>query len=169
MKYFVDIAGRAYEIDIGPEGLRLDGRKVEADLRPNHDSHLWHLVLEGRSYALSARRREQRGEWDIEVDGRRHQALALDERRKAIRELSGSAAVSHGPLEIKAPMPGLIIKVEVDAEDEVERGQALIVIEAMKMENELKAVSAGRVTDVRVAAGQAVDKGEPLLVIEPRS
>jgi biotin carboxyl carrier protein len=66
-------------------------------------------------------------------------------------------------------MPGLVIKVEVDPEDEVERGQALIVIEAMKMENEIKAVSAGRVTDVRVAAGQAVDKGEPLLVVEPRS
>jgi pyruvate carboxylase subunit B len=64
-------------------------------------------------------------------------------------------------------MPGLVIKVEVDPGAEVERGQGLIVIEAMKMENELRASSAGRVSDIRVTAGQAVDKGEPLLVIEP--
>ena len=167
MRYYVAIEGRTYEIDIGPDGLRLDGRKIEADLKPNHDSNLWHLVLDGRSHTLCAHRRERRGEWYIVVDGRRHEVLALDERRRAIRELSGSEAASHGPLEVRAPMPGLVIKVEVDPGSEVERGQGLIVIEAMKMENELKATAAGRVSDVRVAAGQAVDKGEPLLVIEP--
>jgi biotin carboxyl carrier protein len=167
MKYYVDIEGRTYEIDIGPDGLRLDGRKSDVDLKPNHDSNLWHLVLDGRSHTLCAHRRERRGEWDIVVDGRRHEVLALDERRRAIRELSGSEAASHGPLEVRAPMPGLVIKVEVDRGAEVERGQGLIVIEAMKMENELKATTAGRVSDIRVTAGQAVDKGEPLLVIEP--
>jgi pyruvate carboxylase subunit B len=167
MKYYIDIEGRTYEIDIGPDGLRLDGHKIEADLKPNHDSNLWHLVLNGRSHTLCARRRERRGEWDIVIDGRRHEILALDERRRAIRELSGGEAASHGPLEVRAPMPGLVIKVEVDPGAEVERGQGLIVIEAMKMENELRASSAGRVSDIRVTAGQAVDKGEPLLVIEP--
>jgi biotin carboxyl carrier protein len=167
MKYYVDIEGRTYEIDIGPDGLRLDGRKSDVDLKPNHDSNLWHLVLDGRSHTLCARRRERRGEWDIVIDGRRHEVLALDERRRAIRELSGSDVASHGPLEVRAPMPGLVIKVEVDRGAEVERGQGLIVIEAMKMENELKATTAGRVSDIRVTAGQAVDKGEPLLVIEP--
>ncbi len=169
MKYYVDIEGRTYEIDIGPDGLRLDGRKIEADLRPNHDSNLWHLVLDGRSHTLCARRREQRGEWDIVIHGRRHEVLVLDERRRAIRELSGSESASQGPMEVRAPMPGLIIKVEVDRGAEVERGQGLIVIEAMKMENELRATAAGRVSEIRVSAGQAVDKGEPLLVIEPTS
>jgi len=167
MRYYIDIEDRTYEIDIGPDGLRLDGRAVEADLKPNHDSNLWHLMLDGRSHTVCARRRERRGEWDITMDGRRHEVLALDERRRAIRELSVSEAASHAPLEVRAPMPGLVIKVEVDRGSEVERGQGLIVIEAMKMENELKATAAGRVSDVRVAAGQAVDKGQPLLVIEP--
>ncbi|MGD8867984.1 MAG: biotin/lipoyl-binding protein [Gemmatimonadales bacterium] len=167
MKYYVDIEGRTYEIDISPDGLRLDGGQVDADLRPNHDSNLWHLVLDGRSHTVCARRRERRGEWDIVVGGRRHEVVALDERRRAIRELSGGDSASHGPLEIRAPMPGLVIKVEVEPGAQVERGQGLVVIEAMKMENELKAMAAGRVQAVRVAAGQAVDKGEPLLVIEP--
>jgi pyruvate carboxylase subunit B len=167
MKYYVEIGDRTYEVDIGPDGVSVDGRPVEADLQANHGSHLWHLVLDGRSHTLRARRRDGRGDWELEIDGRRHRVLALDERSRAIRELAGTAAASHGPIELTAPMPGLIIKVEVDEDEQVERGQGLIVIEAMKMENELKATSAGRVVEVRVASGQTVDKGETLLVIEP--
>jgi pyruvate carboxylase subunit B len=166
MKYYVEIGDRTYEVDIGPEGVSVDGRPVEADLQPNHGSHLWHLVLDGRSHTLRVRRRDGRGDWELEIDGRRHRALALDERSRAIRELAGAAAASHGPMELTAPMPGLIIRVEVNEDDQVERGQGLVVIEAMKMENELKATAAGRVMEVKVKSGQAVDKGETLLVIE---
>jgi pyruvate carboxylase subunit B len=167
MKYFVEIGGQTYEVDLGPDGIVLDGHQVEADLKPNHDSNLWHLVMDGCSYTLCARRLDGRGEWSLEIDGRRHDVLALDERRRAIRELSGGVDVSHGPMELKAPMPGLIIKVEVEPGAAVERGQGLVVIEAMKMENELKATAAGRVGEILASAGQTVDKGETLLVIEP--
>jgi biotin carboxyl carrier protein len=167
MKYYVEIGDRTYEVDIGPEGVSVDGQPVDADLQANHGSHVWHLVLDGRSHTLRARRRDGRGDWELEIDGRRHRALALDERSRAIRELAGAATVSHGPIELTAPMPGLVIKVEVSEEERVERGQGLIIIEAMKMENELKATSPGRVVAVRVEPGQAVDKGETLLIIEP--
>jgi pyruvate carboxylase subunit B len=167
MRYLVEIEGRRYEVDVGPDGIRLDGSPVKADLQPSHGSPLWHLVLDGRSYTFSARRRNGRGEWELEVAGRRHRVLALDERRRAIRELAGPTALSHGPLEVHAPMPGLVIKVEVAEGDQVERGQGLVIIEAMKMENELRATAPGRVSAVRVAAGQTVDKGQTLLVIEP--
>jgi biotin carboxyl carrier protein len=167
MKYYVEIGDHTYEVGIGPDGVTLDGRQVEADLQANHDSHLWHLVLDGRSHTLRARRRDGRGDWELEIDGRRHRALALDERSRAIRQLTGTAVVSHGPVELTAPMPGLVIKIDVEEAERVERGQGLVVIEAMKMENELKAMAAGRVVEVRVAPGQAVDKGETLLIIEP--
>lgn len=167
MRYIVEIEGKSYEVEIGPDGVQVDGEPMNADLRPNHDSHLWHLVLDGRSHTLAARRSEGRGEWVIEVDGHRHQALALDERMVAIRALSGTAAQSHGPVKMKAPMPGLVIKVEVEPQSTVESGQGVVVVEAMKMENELKASVAGTVTDVLVKAGQTVAKGETLLVIEP--
>lgn len=167
MKYIVEIEGRTHEVEIRPDGVRLDGHLVEADLRADHGQHVFNLVLDGRSHTLRARRRDGRGAWEIEIAGRRHQVLALDERRRAIRDLAGPAAASHGAVEVTAPMPGLVIKVEVSQDEHVERGHGLIVIEAMKMENELKATLAGRVTEVRVAPGQAVDKGETLLVIDP--
>ncbi|UCF18730.1 MAG: hypothetical protein JSU87_12395 [Gemmatimonadota bacterium] len=167
MRYYVEIGEKTYEIEIGPDGPVLDGQAVEADLRPNHGSHLWHLILDGRSFTVGAHREEERGVWQIEIAGRRHRVLALDERRRAIRELAGAAAVSHGPIEVRAPMPGLVIKIEVERDEEVEGGQGLVVIEAMKMENELKATSAGRVADIRVAAGETVDKGQVLLVLHP--
>ncbi len=167
MKYYVEIEDQTHEIEIGPSGLILNGQQVEADLRSNHDSNVWNLVLDGRSYTLCARKRNGRGEWEIDIDGRRLEALALDERRRAIRELAGTVATTHGPVEVKAPMPGLVIKVEVATDDEVQKGQGLVIIEAMKMENELKATLAGRVGEVLVQAGQTVNKGEPLLVITP--
>ncbi|NIR43150.1 MAG: acetyl-CoA carboxylase biotin carboxyl carrier protein subunit [Gemmatimonadetes bacterium] len=167
MKYIVEIEGQTHEVEIGPDGILLDGDPVEADLQPNHDSDLWHLLLDGRSFTLAARRADARGEWEIEIDGRKRRVLALDERRRAIREVAGAAAQSRGPVEVKAPMPGLVVRVEVAADAMVEQGQGVVVMEAMKMENELKATAAGRVSAVRVDAGQTVDKGETLLVIEP--
>ena len=167
MKYFVEIEDQTHEIEIGPNGLVLNGQPVEADLRSNHDSNVWNLVLDGRSYTLCARKRNGPGEWDIDIDGRRLEAVALDERRRAIRELAGTVITTHGPVEVKAPMPGLVIKLEVATNDEVQIGQGLVIIEAMKMENELKAMMKGRVGEVLVQAGQTVDKGEPLLVITP--
>jgi pyruvate carboxylase subunit B len=145
MKYYVEIEGRTYEIEIGAD---------------------WHLVLDGRSHTLRAHRADGRGEWQIEIDGRRHHVLALDERNRAIRNLTGGRAVAEGPAALKAPMPGLVIAVEVVTDELVECGQGLVVIEAMKMENELKATTSGRVTEVHVTAGQAVDKGETLLVLD---
>jgi pyruvate carboxylase subunit B len=167
MKYFVEIEGRTFEVEIGPDGVRLDGRPVEADLQRNSDSRLCHLVLDGCSHTVAARRRDGVGEWEIEIGGRRHRVLALDERRRAVREVAGVGAGARGPIEVKAPMPGLIVKVEVGSDQEVEKGQGLVVIEAMKMENELKAPAPGRVAEVRAEPGQAVEKGETLLVIAP--
>ncbi len=167
MKYWVEIEGRTFEIEIGPEGVRLDGQPIEADLESNHGSPLWHLVLDGRSHTLRARRRDGRGAWEIEIDGRRHDVLALDERRRAIRQLAGPAAEQHGPVEVKAPMPGLVLNLEVEPDQIVERGQGLVVIEAMKMENEIRSSTAGRIAAVRVSPRQTVDKGDTLLVIEP--
>lgn len=166
MKYVVEVGDRSYEVEVRPDAVLVDGRRVEADLEANHGSPLWHLVLDGRSLTLHARRRDGRGAWQIEVKGRRHDVLALDERRRAIRELTGAVAASHGPVELSAPMPGLVIAVEVEAGETVEPGQGLVVIEAMKMENELKAPAGGRVSDIRVAPGQAVEKGDTLLVID---
>lgn len=107
--------------------------------------------------------------WEIELDGVRHRVVALNERARAIRDLTGATSAASEPFDVVAPMPGLVIDVQVKTDDMVSGGQALIIIEAMKMENELKAHAAGQVKEVRVAAGQAVNRGETLVVIEPVS
>lgn len=167
MKYYVEVEGRTYEIEIVDERVKVDGVPVDADLKSNRGSPLWHLVLNGRSHTLRARHADGRGAWQIEIDGRRHAVLALDERGRAIRNLTASQKVSGAPFDLKAPMPGLVIAVEVAPDEIVEPGQGLVVIEAMKMENELKAAVAGQVMEVRVGPGQTVDKGDTLVVIEP--
>ena len=80
--------------------------------------------------------------------------------------MTGSAGDTLGPKPLRAPMPGLVVKVEVGEGDEVTPGQGLVIVEAMKMENELKAEAPGRIGRILVAEGEAVDKDQILLDFE---
>jgi biotin carboxyl carrier protein len=88
------------------------------------------------------------------------------ERGRLLRRYARSTGESGARLEVHAPMPAMVVKLEVDVGDEVRAGQPLIVLEAMKMENELLASGSGRVKAVYAIAGKAVEKGELLLLLE---
>ena len=92
--------------------------------------------------------------------------MSATEATAAIRELSRLSAVASGPAPLIAPMPGLIVRVNVKAGDQVAQGQGLVVMEAMKMENELRAPAAGTVKTVNIAPGTAVEKGTILIEME---
>jgi len=113
-----------------------------------------------------ARRGATRGRYTLWLDGFRYEVEALDERSRAIRELSGAAAGPSGPAPLVAPMPGMIIRVAVQVGDVVEAGQGLVVMEAMKMENELRAPRAGIVSEVRVVEGASVEANTVLVVLK---
>jgi pyruvate carboxylase subunit B len=81
--------------------------------------------------------------------------------------MTGAAVAAHGPRPIVAPMPGMVVKVEVAEGDVVREGQGVVIVEAMKMENELRAAGAGRVRRVHVSRGQAVEKDQVLVELEP--
>jgi len=100
------------------------------------------------------------------IDGYNYDVEALDERTRTIRDLTAEAAGPTGPKPLVAPMPGLIVRVLVSAGDEVQAGQGLIVMEAMKMENELRSNGAGRVKRIVVTPGAAVEKGATLVELE---
>ena len=91
---------------------------------------------------------------------------ALDERTRTIRDLTAAAAGPAGPAPLVAPMPGLIVRVNVAPGDVVHAGQGLVVMEAMKMENELRAAAAGTVRAVHAAPGSAVNKGAVLVELD---
>jgi len=162
MRWFVTLGERAFEVELGPDGVRIDGRPVEADLAHVEGTGLRSLMLDGASYRLLAGR-DGRGGWEMHLRGRRYLAEAIDERTRVIREMTGATSGPQGPRPVRAPMPGLVVKVEVAEGDQVEAGQGLVIVEAMKMENELKAEAAGVVARIHVAAGEAVEKDQILV------
>lgn len=166
MRYFVEIGERTYQVDLGPDGTHVDGERVEADLAHVEGTDVRHLLLDGRSHRLVARR-ESDGTWDIHLRGRRLRARAVDERTRAIQELTGAGAGPAGPRPLRAPMPGVVVKVQVAVGDRVEEGQGIVIVEAMKMENDLRAEGAAIVKTIRVAAGDVVEKDDVLIELAP--
>jgi biotin carboxyl carrier protein len=121
------------------------------------------LLVDGRSYVADVADRE--GACLVEVAGERY-AIDVEEATRHIIRTRGGAAVGDGGNTVRAPMPGRITHVPVRAGDVVAPGDTLVVVEAMKMENELKASVAGTVREVRVQAGQPVNAGDVLVVVE---
>jgi biotin carboxyl carrier protein len=168
MKYFVTIGPRELEVELGPDGLRLDGVETPADLAEMDGTEVLTLLLGGRSHRILATRREA-GEWSVYTAGRHIRTQVVDERTRAIREMTGNSEVATGPKALRAPMPGLVVKVEVEEGDEVFPDQGLVIVEAMKMENELKAEAEGRVGRVLVEPGNTVEKDQVLIEFQIES
>jgi pyruvate carboxylase subunit B len=165
MKYFVTVGGSTVEVELGSGGITVDGVEVSGALAHLEGTHLRSLLLDGASHPILAHRRDG-GTWDLHIRGRRLTAEAIDERTHTIRAMTGEGAGPSGPRPIRAPMPGLVVKVEVGVGDRVEAGQGVVIMEAMKMENELKAETAGVVALIHVAPGQAVEKDQVLIDLE---
>jgi biotin carboxyl carrier protein len=167
MLYHVTIGGRTLRVELDGESIRVDDVEIpHADLAALPGTRVRHLLGGGRSTTVLAHRSE--GGWDLQVDGWPVRADVMDERTRAIQAMTGQTAGAAGPKPVRAPMPGLIVRVEVALGDAVRAGQPVIAMEAMKMENELKAENAGVVARVLVAAGQAVQKGDVLMEFEPQ-
>jgi pyruvate carboxylase subunit B len=102
------------------------------------------------------------------VAGDRWEAEVVDERTRHIRSLTSGANAARPPATLRAPMPGLVVRVLVEAGQEVAAGAGMVVLEAMKMENELKAAGPSVVGAIRVVAGEPVEKGQVLVELRDR-
>ncbi len=167
MKYVVRIAGREVEVSVDGTSVHSTNLEGEAHVLDVEGTALRVVTIERRVYRVLARRGSARGQYALNVNGFRFDVEALDERTRAIRELAGASGKPTGPTSLAAPMPGLVVRVLVKSGDRVQPGQGLIVIEAMKMENELRATAPSVVRAVRVDAGNAVEKGAVLVEFDP--
>lgn len=165
MRYFVTIAGRTIEVELTDGTPTIDGVPVEASLTSVPGTAVRHLLIDGRSRTFLAEPGARQGNWQIESGDLRLVADAVDERTRTIREMAGGAE-EEAEKSVQAPMPGLVVKVEVEVGQTVTAGQGVLVVEAMKMENELKAPADGVVAEIRIAAGETVEKGAVLIVLE---
>jgi biotin carboxyl carrier protein len=167
------VNGREVEVELlraGPEGLRvrLGEEEWDADVCRTADG-AWSVLLGDRSFDLyvegpSGNAASAEGAVRVVAGGRLHAVRLMDPRRHTPAK---AAALEHdGWAEIRAPMPGKVVAVLADVGETVEAGQGVVVVEAMKMENEFTAPKAGKVAEIPVSPGQAVEAGEILAAIE---
>jgi biotin carboxyl carrier protein len=165
VKFAAELGGETIAIEVTGSGGRyhvtVGEEAIEVDARPAAEG-IWSLLIGNVSHVVDVSDRD--GVSIVEVDGERYQIRIEEETRYIIRTRGGTAEATGQVL--KAPMPGKVVLVEVEAGQTVAPGDGLVVLEAMKMENEFRATVAGRVREVRVAVGQTVNPGDTLVVIE---
>ena len=167
MKYVVDVNGTRVTVDLDGATATIDGEPYEVVLTPIDGTPVRLVRVGHEVHRVLARRGDARGRWLLDLDGTRFETEALDERLRTIRDLTAASETRSGPAPLVAPMPGLVVRVNVRVGDAVSAGQGLVVMEAMKMENELRASAPGVVLAVRAEAGTAVNKGAVLVELGP--
>ncbi len=164
MKYFVSLNGRSVEVVVDGDHVEVAGRRLRAELRAIPGTPLRQLVLPDSATVLVMEPGPV-GQWLVQDRGQRFEVEAIDERARYIRGLVGAGKTHAGGGVVKAPMPGLVVRILVEVGQTVAVGQGIVVLEAMKMENELKAAGPGVVERIDVTIGVAVEKGAALVVI----
>ena len=165
MRYHVTIRSRVYVIDVEGGSATVDGEKFEAHAAAIPGTPLMHLLL-GRDSWTVAHQQLEPGRWAMGAAGERAEVFVQDDRAKQIEALTGQGKKPAAGGVVKAPMPGLVVRVEVNEGQAVEFGQGLVVVEAMKMENELRSTVKGVVEHVHVKAGERVEKGAALVTLK---
>ncbi len=171
MKYFAAIEDESFEISlIGEDRLSVNGEVFHFDVRRGTKPEHFSLILEGRSHQVWIEEGEKRTAgapcpWRVHLHGFDYEVCVEDERSHRLRQFAGADTSSNEAGQVLAPMPGLVVKLLVQPGQKVEKGEGIVIVEAMKMENEIRAGVSGEVKEVRVSDRQAVEKGEILAVI----
>ena len=167
MKYYVEIAGheRLVEIKSGKDGTQVfvDGELHPVDIAEVQGAGLYSLIVDGNSHAYAAR--FENGDAVLSFHDREVQLRIEDERTRLAREATGGGRAGGGPAEVKSVMPGVVKELRVAEGDTVAEGEALLILEAMKMENEIRATHDGVVERIHVTEGDAVEKGALLVTM----
>jgi biotin carboxyl carrier protein len=167
MRYIAWIDNKQYEMEVelrnGKHVVKLGGKKYEVDLRRLPGSPVYSMLIAGKSYEADVRRD---GEWlNVSVQGEAYR-ISVKEKLWATAACTTTKSSQSGIHQLKTPMPGLVVEIRTRVGEKVQEGQALMVIEAMKMQNELCARADGTVKEIRVKEQDAVDPTTVLLVVE---
>ncbi len=163
MKYFAAVNGLEYEIEIEGGEVFVDGESIDVDVSQIGVPELYSILLDGASYEVLVE--EERQEYAVTLAGQQFHVQVEDERSRRLNAGRKGPLIPTGELVVKAPIPGLVVKVLVSEGDDIPEDHPLIILEAMKMENEIRSLRAGVVRSVDVAPGQRVEQGAALLVL----
>jgi biotin carboxyl carrier protein len=163
VKYITTINDKTFEVDIDKDGgVTVNGEPREVDFLALGGS-LYSLIMNDQSIAAVID--EQHGTYEVQIGGRQFEAKVLDERSQLMLARTGAGMDESGEIAIKSPMPGLIVSVLIKEGQEIEAGQTMVILESMKMQNELKAPRKGLVVRIHVTAGQTVEQKKTLVTI----
>lgn len=164
MRYLVKYQDQEFTIDVNQDGqIELDGQVVNVDFVGVGESGLFSLLVNGESFEAMVE--ERGGLWNVLMRGHLYEIDVVDERTQLLRARAGAIVPESGEISIKAPMPGLVVAIPVEIGQEIEAGQNVIILESMKMENELKAPRAGRIERINVKPRESVEQNQVLVVI----
>ena len=165
MKYYITIEDRTLEIDLNdtPEGktATIEGRTYALDLVPISADTLFSLIVDNVSHEVLVE------ETEVIVEGELFHVKVQDEWERRLATIQRKNVVETGETVVKAPMPGAVVRVEVEAGAAVKRGQGLVILSAMKMENEIRSPRDGKIAAVHVSEGDKVEQNADLVTIGP--
>lgn len=164
MKYITFIEEQEFLIEILDEmNILVGGKPYQVDITAVSGQPVYSLLINGKSYEAYVYPAEDN--WQVLLQGRLYPAQVVDEREKRLRDAGGGKVAEHGEFLLKAPMPGLIVSIPVDDGKKVLKGELLVILESMKMQNELKSPRDGRVSRLRVKPGDSVEQNQTLLSV----
>jgi biotin carboxyl carrier protein len=164
MKYIASLDEHSFEIEIRPnDQVLVNGEPVQADFQSVSDQPVYTLLLNGESFEALVYPSDRGVQ--VLLHGRLFDFFVEDERQRRLRQSSGGVAVQSGEYQLKAPMPGLIVAIPIEEGQEIKSGDDLMILESMKMQNELKAPRDGVINRIRVKPGDNVDQNQVLLTL----
>jgi biotin carboxyl carrier protein len=164
MKYVTTIGGRTFRVEVlDDRHILLDGKPFEVDFTAIDSQPVFSLLINGRS--LEAHAVPMEGGWKVLLHGKMFEAQVEDEQAIRVRALAHSVADAGGECLLRAPMPGLVVSLPVAAGQNVAKGTALVILESMKMQNELRSPKDGTIQEIRIQPGQAVEQNQVLVVV----
>jgi biotin carboxyl carrier protein len=171
MKYYAQIDDQPFEIDlIDEKRLSVDGEVLHFNVRQGSKPEHFSLIIDGRSHQVWIEEGERRQggappTFRVHLRGFDYDVGVEDERSRRLRQFTNSESGSQELGQLIAPMPGMVVKLLVEPGQMVKKGDGVLIVEAMKMENEIRCPVSGEVKEILVSARQAVEKGEILAVI----
>lgn len=165
MKYITTVEGKQFLVEVIDEKhVSVDGKIYEVDFESVSGQPVYSLIVDGRSHESYIYQGEEEN-WQVLLRGRLYPVTVEDEREKRLRAAAGGGVAETGEFHLRAPMPGLVVAVPVTEGQQVKRGQAILILESMKMQNEIKAPRDGVIGRIRVKAGETVEQKQTLLSV----
>jgi acetyl/propionyl-CoA carboxylase alpha subunit len=164
MKYIAEVDGLEFPIEIlDDHHICFGGEIIEVDLSAVSGQPLYSLIMNGESFEGYVYPDER--SWQVLLLGRSYSISIEDEREKRLRTTDNQRVTPGREFTLKAPMPGLAVAVPIEEGQRVEKGQILVILESMKMQNELRAPFNGNVARLKIKPGESVQQKQVLLSI----